>query len=66
MGVHLGIAYRRMSRTAESSEANRRGGEIAEAEIARDPRNGYVRSIRGYFGAALGDPSERNRKPFRP
>jgi len=53
--MYLGIAYRRTSRPAESSEANTRGVEIAEAEIARDPRNGYVRSIRGYFAAALGD-----------
>ena len=53
--MYLGIAYRRTNRTAESGDANRRGREVAEAEMARNPRDGYVRSIRGYFAAALGD-----------
>lgn len=53
--MYLGIAYRRTNQTAESADANRRGLEVTEAELARNPRNGYVRSIRGYFGAALGD-----------
>jgi Flp pilus assembly protein TadD len=53
--MYLGISYRRMNRAAESDDANRRGREVAEAEMARNPRDGYARSIRGYFGAALGD-----------
>ncbi len=53
--MYVGIAYRRTNRIAESDKANRRGGEVAEAEMAKNPRNGYVRSIRGYFSAALGD-----------
>jgi predicted Zn-dependent protease len=53
--MYLGIAYRRTNRTAESGDANRRGLEVAEAEMSRNPRHAYVRSIRGYFGAALGD-----------
>lgn len=53
--MYLGIAYRRTNRTAESGDANRRGRDAAEAEMARNPRDGYVRSIRGYFAAALGD-----------
>jgi tetratricopeptide (TPR) repeat protein/TolB-like protein len=53
--MYLGIAYRRTNRTAESGDANRRGLEVTEAELARNPRQAYVRSIRGYFGAALGD-----------
>jgi tetratricopeptide (TPR) repeat protein len=28
---------------------------MAEAEMARNPRNGYVRAFLGYFAAALGD-----------
>ena len=28
---------------------------IADGEMAGNPRDGYVRSIRGYFAAALGD-----------
>ncbi|MEO8591704.1 MAG: protein kinase [Candidatus Solibacter sp.] len=53
--MYLGIAYRRTKRTAESVAANRHGQELAESEMARNPRDGYVRSIRGYFAAALGD-----------
>ena len=53
--MYLGIADRRTNRAAESAEANRRGREVAEAEMARNPRNTYVRSVRGYFAAALGD-----------
>jgi tetratricopeptide (TPR) repeat protein/TolB-like protein len=53
--MYLGIADRRTNRAAESAEANMRGREVAEAEMARNPRNTYVRSVRGYFAAALGD-----------
>jgi tetratricopeptide (TPR) repeat protein/TolB-like protein len=53
--MFLGMAYRRTSRTAQSGDANRHGREVAEAELARNPRDGYVRSILGYFAAALGD-----------
>jgi tetratricopeptide (TPR) repeat protein len=53
--MFLGMAYRRTSRIAQSGDANRHGREVAEAELARNPRDGYVRSILGYFAAALGD-----------
>ena len=47
--MYLGIAYRRTNRMAEAGEAHRRGGAATEFEMARNPRNGYVRSMRGIF-----------------
>ncbi len=53
--VNLGIAYRRLNLTAESELANRRGLELAEAELRMNPRSGYVRSYLAYLCARLGD-----------
>jgi tetratricopeptide (TPR) repeat protein len=53
--MYLGIAYRRTNQSAEAALANRRGLELTEGEMAKNPRDGYVRAIRGYFAALLGD-----------
>jgi tetratricopeptide (TPR) repeat protein/TolB-like protein len=53
--MFLGMAFRRTSRTAQAGDANRHGREVAQGELSRNPRDGYVRSILGYFAAALGD-----------
>jgi tetratricopeptide (TPR) repeat protein len=55
--MYLGIAYRRLDLRAEAKDANRRGLQMAEADMARNPRDGYVRGFLGYFSAALGDRS---------
>jgi len=53
--MDLGICYRRTNRTSDASAANRRGLQAAEAEMARNPRSGYVRSFLAYLCAATGD-----------
>jgi Flp pilus assembly protein TadD len=53
--MDLGICYRRMNLKAESEQTNRRGLALAEAEIARNPRSGYVESLMAYLCAQLGD-----------
>jgi serine/threonine protein kinase len=53
--LNLGIAYRRVNRMAESLEANRRGLELAEADLRNNPRSGYVRSHLAYLCARLGE-----------
>jgi tetratricopeptide (TPR) repeat protein len=53
--MNLGIAYRRVNLPAESGRANRRGLELAEAELSRNPRNGYVRSFLAYLCTQLGE-----------
>jgi tetratricopeptide (TPR) repeat protein len=53
--MNLGIAYRRVNLTAESERANRSGLELAEAEMRKNPRRGYVRSFLAYLSARLGD-----------
>ena len=50
----LGTAYRRINRSAEAENANRQGLALTEAEVAQDPRSGYVRSFLAYFCARLG------------
>jgi tetratricopeptide (TPR) repeat protein len=54
---NLGVAYRRMNQRAESIHAFRRGLSLAEAEMARDPRDGMVRSQLAMLCAQLGDRS---------
>jgi serine/threonine-protein kinase len=51
----LGIAYRRTNLPAESEKAFRKGLEQAEKTMARDPRDGVVRSRLAFFSARLGD-----------
>jgi tetratricopeptide (TPR) repeat protein len=53
--MDLGICYRRMHRMAEAEQANRRGLEVAQAELKKNPRSGYVRSFLAYLSASLGD-----------
>ncbi|NUN01151.1 MAG: protein kinase [Bryobacteraceae bacterium] len=53
--MNLGIVYRRVNLTAESRRANLRGLELAEKEIARNPRNGSTRAHLAYLCARLGD-----------
>ncbi|MBL8290686.1 MAG: tetratricopeptide repeat protein, partial [Bryobacterales bacterium] len=53
--INLGIAYRRTGLPAESLRANRRGLTPAEAEVRKNPRNGYVRACLAYLLARLGD-----------
>ncbi len=51
----LGDAYRRTHLPADSSRAYGRGLELAEREMARNPRDGLVRSRLAYLCARLGD-----------
>jgi len=53
--MDLGICYRRMSRKIEARQANRRGLEVAEAELTKNPRSGDVRAHLAYLAASLGD-----------
>ena len=55
--LNLSIACRRCGLMAESRKACSRGLELAEAEMARNPRDGYVRSALGYLVGRLGDAS---------
>jgi serine/threonine-protein kinase len=52
--MHLGICYRRLNLKTESTQASRRGLELADAEISRNPRNGGVESFLAYLCAQLG------------
>jgi Flp pilus assembly protein TadD len=54
-GMELGNCYRRTNQTAEAIRAYRRALELAEQEMSRNPRSGYVRSILAYLCARLGD-----------
>jgi tetratricopeptide (TPR) repeat protein len=51
----LGDCYRRMNQPAEAARAYQQGLELAEAGMARDPRNSDPRSFVGYLCARLGD-----------
>jgi tetratricopeptide (TPR) repeat protein len=53
--MELGNCYRRLNQAADATRANRRGVELAEAEMARNPRDGYARSHLAYLCARLGD-----------
>ncbi len=53
--LDLCIAYRQLGLTTESKKACARGLALAEAEMVRDPRDGYVRSALGYLTGRLGD-----------
>jgi len=52
--MYLGIAYRRLNLGNKAKEANRRGLEMAAADLI-NPRVGVVLSYVAYFDAALGD-----------
>jgi tetratricopeptide (TPR) repeat protein len=53
--MDLGICYRRLHRKTEAEQANRRGLQAAEAELAKNARSGYIRSFLAYLSASLGD-----------
>ena len=53
--MNLGIAYRRVNRETESEHASRRALQLAEEEIAKDPRNGTTRSRLAYLCARVGE-----------
>jgi serine/threonine protein kinase len=53
--MNLGDAYRRTNSPADALRAYRRSLEFAEGEMARDPRDGAVRSRLAYLCARLGD-----------
>ncbi|HEV2198257.1 MAG TPA: protein kinase [Bryobacteraceae bacterium] len=53
----LSLCYRRMNRPAEAAQAARRGLVAVQAEIASNPRNGYVRAYLAYLAAINGDRS---------
>jgi Flp pilus assembly protein TadD len=53
--MDLGIAYQRAKLAGESDKAFRQGLEQAEKAMARDPRDGVVRSRLAFLSARLGD-----------
>jgi serine/threonine protein kinase/Flp pilus assembly protein TadD len=53
--MELGNCYRRTKQVDEAERANRRGLELAETELARNPRDGRVRAWLAYLCARLGD-----------
>ena len=53
--MDLGIAYRRSNQPRESEAAFRHGLEQTEKAMARDPRDGVVRSRMAFLSARLGD-----------
>jgi tetratricopeptide (TPR) repeat protein len=55
--MNLGTAYRRLHLRIDSERANRRGLELAEAEMRNNPKSGYVRACVAYLCARLGDRS---------
>jgi serine/threonine-protein kinase len=55
--MDLGIAYRRRNLLKKSAKAFRQALEQAEKEMARDPRDGVVRSRLAFLSARLGDRS---------
>jgi tetratricopeptide (TPR) repeat protein len=53
--MNLGTAYRRVNLIPDSERASRRGLELAEAEVSKNPRSGYVKSHLAYLCARIGD-----------
>lgn len=53
--MNLGMAYRRSNQMEASKHANERSLELAEKELAGDPRDGLVRSRVAYLCARLGN-----------
>ena len=52
--MYLAIAWRRLGNRVEAARASRRGLELAETDMARDPRSGYTRSFLAYLCTQLG------------
>ena len=53
--MNLGTAYRRLNLSTEAERANRRALALVEAEVEKNPRNGYTRACLAYLCAWLGD-----------
>lgn len=53
--MNLGTAYRRLGRGADAANANRRALMLADGEMKKNPRNGYVRACLAYLCAWLGN-----------
>ncbi|HLG97050.1 MAG TPA: protein kinase [Bryobacteraceae bacterium] len=53
--MQLGNCYRRLNEPAEAVKAYRKGLEVSEIAISRNPRDAYMRSFVAYFCARLGD-----------
>ncbi len=56
--LHLGTCYRRTNQLEKAARANRRGLQLAESEMAKNPREGSARSFLAYLCASL---AERDR-----
>jgi serine/threonine-protein kinase len=54
--MYLGVAYRRTHQRDRADAADRKGLALADPQMQRDPRNGYLRSVVAYFHARLGNP----------
>jgi len=55
--VNLGTAWRRYGSIAESNRAYKKGLEVANTEVERNPSDAYERSLLAYLCARLGDQS---------
>jgi Flp pilus assembly protein TadD len=53
--ISLGMAHQRLGMRAKAEWANQRGLELAEKEMQKNARNGYVRSCLAYLCARLGN-----------
>ncbi|HTM49831.1 MAG TPA: protein kinase [Bryobacteraceae bacterium] len=53
--MNLGASYRRIGLESESGKATRRALELAEKEMAQNPRSGRIRSHLAYLCAKLGN-----------
>jgi Flp pilus assembly protein TadD len=53
--MELGVCYNRIELSSEAAHAWRRGMELAQSEVAKNPRNGRHRSFLAYFCAQMGD-----------
>ncbi len=53
--MNLGTAYRRTGQTANAAQAYRRGLEIAESDLGKNPRDASARSNLAYMCAQLRD-----------
>jgi tetratricopeptide (TPR) repeat protein len=53
--INLGTAYRRTGVVSDSKRSYNRGLDLAEAEMAKNPRSGLVRASLAYVCSQLGD-----------
>jgi eukaryotic-like serine/threonine-protein kinase len=53
--MNLATAYRHLQLARDAERANRRGIELAEAEMRNNPKSGYIRACLAYMSAWVGD-----------